>query len=639
LLIAAAAFEPTAETLAAAGAGDLVPAVADGIVEVSRGAVRFAHPLLAQAALASVDAPVLRALPARLAGASSSDDARARHLGEAADGPDEAAASALAQAAARARGRGGTVDAVALYERASRLSPDATRATARAIDAAEGAFIDLADLRYADAILKRALEHAEPGPARAEARSLQALVWYFQGRQTEAARLCAEALPEAGADSLTRAKILLRCAYLDGQLDMERSVVEVDEAVEILERDPTGADPDLVAQAFLDRANASLQMAVGLREDDIERGRRLHGESGRSWEWDRCDVILFELARHTDDLETALTLLYGQIERRANRGVEDPFRFVHASLLNCWRGDWDAGRRWAERAVEAYSREGADLHPAFALRGLALVEALEGRVDEARELASRGLELADERGDLVVAAIHRQILGLVALSTGEVEEADRQLVAAVELDRRLGARHPLRTRVEGDHAEAAIAVGDLERAERAVERIEHAGRATPTPWVLSIGARCRGLLEAARGDLDAAASALERAIEEHERLPMPFERGRTLLARGRVHHRRREKKLADAALREALQIFDELGAPLWAAQARTELERVALRRREPSELNETERRVAELAAQGLSNQEIAQRAFVSVKTVEANLTRVYRKLGIRSRAALARALV
>ena len=85
-------------------------------------------------------------------------------------------------------------------------------------------------------------------------------------------------------------------------------------------------------------------------------------------------------------------------------------------------------------------------------------------------------------------------------------------------------------------------------------------------------------------------------------------------------------------------MFEELGSPLWAEHARTELARAGLRRREPDELNETERRVAELAAEGLSNQEIAQRAFLSVKTVEANLTRVYRKLGIRSRAGLARRL-
>ena len=87
-----------------------------------------------------------------------------------------------------------------------------------------------------------------------------------------------------------------------------------------------------------------------------------------------------------------------------------------------------------------------------------------------------------------------------------------------------------------------------------------------------------------------------------------------------------------------MRVFDDLGSPLWAGQARAELARVGLRRLEPGELNETERRVAELAAQGLSNQEIAQRAFLSVKTVEANLTRVYRKLGIRSRAALGRNL-
>ena len=86
-------------------------------------------------------------------------------------------------------------------------------------------------------------------------------------------------------------------------------------------------------------------------------------------------------------------------------------------------------------------------------------------------------------------------------------------------------------------------------------------------------------------------------------------------------------------------MFEELGSPLWAEHARTELARAGLRRREPDELNETELRVAELAAQGLSNQEIAQRAFLSVKTVEANLTRVYRKLGIRSRAGLARRLL
>ena len=266
------------------------------------------------------------------------------------------------------------------------------------------------------------------------------------------------------------------------------------------------------------------------------------------------------------------------------------------------------------------------------------MDALEGRVEDARRLSVRGLELAEQTGDLVVAILHRQILGFVALTTGDVEEADRQLSAAAELDEELGARHPLRSRLDGDRVEAALGVGDLERAERVVHRLERVGAIAPTPWTLAVGARCRGLLEAARGDLDAAAVALERAVEEHERLPMPFERGRTLLAKGQVHHRRKEKRLADETLREAVRVFEELGSPVWADRARAQLARVGLRRREPGDLNETELRVAELAAEGLSNQEIAQRAFLSVKTVEANLTRVYRKLGIRSRAALARRL-
>ena len=641
VLLAATAPVPRLETLARAGVVDpervLAPAVRDGVLTLERGLVRFEHPLLAQAALASVDDATLHELHVTLARAASSEDARAHHLGAAATEPDEEAAAALEKAASRARDRGASLDSVALYERASLLSPGPKHAVARALLAAEGAFIDLADLHYADAILERAVARAAVGAGRAEAMSLQALVWYFEGRQAEATQLCEEALAESGGDGGVRARILLRCAYLHGQVDMARSVQEIEEAVGILENEAQ-VDPDLIAEALLDRANGRLQMVRGLLADDVERGARLHTTSGRSWEWDRSQVVLDELARHTDDLETALARLTAHIEHRADRGAEDPFWFVHAALINAWLGDWSGARAWAERAIEAYGREGADLYPAFALRGLALVDALEGRVDEARRLSQRGLELADEAGDLVVATLHRNILGFVALSVRDFSEADLQLRAAAELDERLGVEHPLRSRHAGDLVEAAIAMGDLARAERAVERMEHAGRAAPTPWTLAVGARCRGLLEAARGDLDGAAEALERSLHEHERLPMPFERARTLLATGRVRHRRKEKRLAGDALAEALRLFEELGSPLWAEQARTELARAGPRRRESDELNETERRVAELAAQGLSNQEIAQHAFLSVKTVEANLTRVYRKLGIRSRAGLARRL-
>ena len=152
-------------------------------------------------------------------------------------------------------------------------------------------------------------------------------------------------------------------------------------------------------------------------------------------------------------------------------------------------------------------------------------------------------------------------------------------------------------------------------------------------WSRACAARCRGLLAAAEGDLDAAFDAFERSLSELAGLPYPFERGRTLLALGSAHRQAKQKRLAREALEQALAIFEELGARLWAEKARAELRRISGRR--PSEeLTETEERVARLAAAGRMNKEIAAALFMSVHTVEAHLTRVYRKLGIRSRGQL-----
>ena len=119
---------------------------------------------------------------------------------------------------------------------------------------------------------------------------------------------------------------------------------------------------------------------------------------------------------------------------------------------------------------------------------------------------------------------------------------------------------------------------------------------------------------------------------------MPFEQGRTLLLQGRTLRRRKRWAAARDALSAALERFDQTEAPPWAQMAQTELARVGERPGNRFELTATEREVAELAATGLSNRQVAERAFLTVKAVEANLTRAYRKLGIRSRGGLARAL-
>jgi len=153
-----------------------------------------------------------------------------------------------------------------------------------------------------------------------------------------------------------------------------------------------------------------------------------------------------------------------------------------------------------------------------------------------------------------------------------------------------------------------------------------------------MGARGRGHVLAARGDLDGAQHAIERAMVHHQRLPMPFETARTQLLLGQLQRRRRRKQDAAASLREALETFQRLGTPLWAARARAELARLEAPRGDGQGLTASEQRVAELAAVGSSNKEIAVQLFISEKTVEMNLSRAYRKLGIRSRAGLSAAL-
>ena len=153
-----------------------------------------------------------------------------------------------------------------------------------------------------------------------------------------------------------------------------------------------------------------------------------------------------------------------------------------------------------------------------------------------------------------------------------------------------------------------------------------------------MGARCRGLLQAAEGDLEAALASCEQALEVHERMPAPFERARTLLIYGTILRRIKRRKAAREAIEAALSIFEALPAPVWADNARAELARIGGRAPSGGGLTESERRIAELVAAGKSNKETAAALFLSVHTVEDALKRVYRKLGVRSRTELSRRL-
>jgi DNA-binding NarL/FixJ family response regulator len=184
-----------------------------------------------------------------------------------------------------------------------------------------------------------------------------------------------------------------------------------------------------------------------------------------------------------------------------------------------------------------------------------------------------------------------------------------------------------------DAVEAMVALGELADAERLAGLLQRNGSRLDRPWASAVGARCAAMVLAAHGDVEAAAAAAEAAMREHDRLPMPFERARTQLLIGQLHRRRRHKDAAAITLMEAQAA---LGTPLWAERARAELGRAKVAPGHTGGLTPSERRVAELAASGMTNREVATALFISPKTVEANLARIYRKLGIRSRAELGR---
>ena len=145
-------------------------------------------------------------------------------------------------------------------------------------------------------------------------------------------------------------------------------------------------------------------------------------------------------------------------------------------------------------------------------------------------------------------------------------------------------------------------------------------------------------MRSALGDLDGALAELDRALLAHDRLGWPFERARTLLALGVVRRRGKQKRAARQSLEQALALFEGLGAQVWAARTTAELARIGGRPPRTGALTPTERRVAELVAEGHTNREVADQLFLSAKTVAAHLTSAYAKLGVRSRTELAHRL-
>jgi DNA-binding NarL/FixJ family response regulator len=627
VLVAAATSRPTVALL-----GDdpeaLAEATSAGILELHGKRIRFTHPLLASAAYAGADADERRTLHARLSRLVADQEERARHLALAAPGPDERVAATLEAAARGAQTRGAPAAAASLYQWSARLTPGP--APRRRVDAAYCLF-EAGDSRTARASLERIAGELEPGPERARALIRLARVRSYDDDLGAAEDLFRSAIAEAGADAQLRATAQEGVA---ATLFRRRERLD-DAARHAAAAASNAADPGFRAEALgsllliesvLGRAGAAETLAATLALQDASEHRRVLAQplfqAGCVWLWrdelDRAGAAFERLRRSAAEIGDESSL---------------PYVLVMLAQVECVRGapavaaaHADAGRELAEHAGQATL--GAYLD---ALRALA--DAIAGDVEHARARAERALAVARRTSGRPADQFGAAALGLLELSLGRAEAATEILAPRVEFVRTQGIAEPGAARFVADHVEALIALGDT-GAEDLLRWYEGNARRLGRRSALAAATRCHALLCSG----DAAVELLDEAVTLSAPA-LPLERARTLLARGAAHRRARHKRLARESLAAALALFEQVGARRWAERAHAELARIGGRAPARGALTETERRVAELVAEGLATKQVAAALFVSPKTVEGHLTSIYTKLGIHSRAQLARRLV
>jgi DNA-binding CsgD family transcriptional regulator len=319
------------------------------------------------------------------------------------------------------------------------------------------------------------------------------------------------------------------------------------------------------------------------------------------------------------------------------RGQDSELPALAVALVpaTCWRGDLHTATRYAQEAFEAATQLGTVAAKGFALSALATANAHVGNVEKARSLGHESVELLRAVGSIQI-FYPLSALGFLHLSLDQPAETDRLLRPVFSMLEGASLGEPSAAPSLPDEVEALIAIDEVSLAESLLDGFQSRSAALDRAVSLAPALRCRGLLLAARGDQEAALAALGQALAQHQLAPRPIDNARTLLVLGQVQRRANQRGAARETLEHALQIFEQLGAEQWAKRTRAELARLGLRRKAGGELTPTELQVAEHAASGMTNRQIAGALFISPKTVEANLARVYRKLGISSRAQLGR---
>jgi DNA-binding CsgD family transcriptional regulator len=430
--------------------------------------------------------------------------------------------------------------------------------------------------------------------------------------------------------ALAYAEASLTAGYLLGRLDQARLLA----AAAIPHARAADYPPLLRGVLAADGLLATLAGDPGAGEQSREAaGLPGFADSPRPYRSPETVLALWHIWRgETGQARDLMQAVMTQAERVGSGDCAFHARIVLANL-EWWAGNWDTAAVYAQAAIR-WSRESNFGRIGPSAYAMALVKAGYGDVEDARALAADGLRESEAQRDWAFAALSRWVLGQVELSVDDPAAALRWLDPVSDMLQTGGIGEPGAYPFTPDLIEAWARTGDLAAAAGRLGWLQETARRLDHPWARIASGRAEAVLRLAEHDPARAIEAVARVLPEARDRQLPLELGRCLLVLGTAQRKARQRREAAACLDEAIATFARLRAARWEDLARAQRQRLAPGR--DDSLTITEQRIVELVAAGRTNPEIAAALFVSVKTVEANLTRIYRKLDLRGRVELAR---
>jgi DNA-binding CsgD family transcriptional regulator len=627
----------------------LEPAERRDLVRTADGGMRLCHPLLRSVVLDRT--PLADRVQVYQALARASDGSlRAWYLAAAATGPDEAAAVALVAAAEEARRRNGYGASARTWRRAADLSAATQARVSRLMHAANDAFL-AGDSNSAVTWCEEALRDCRDPVLAADVKLIlgRARTWMGEPHRSydDLVQTAAMIQPLDGARAANLLAEATVAAAIAGHVRLMVKVATQSESAwrsAGISADSGLISPNavaVVAEAFvlsgsLTRAERLLDLAEkALPSADPVSEQQGIASLGQSLVW---------MERYGQ----ARGHLNAVIDTARHRGAPAILAIALGvrSDLGWWTGQWAAAYADAAESLQWAEETGQIAAIGYSLAQLARIDAArgeQGRCTERVERAHREVEL---RGVGCLAVYNAAALGLCALGSGDVRTAIDHLERAWLVARTEGLDNPNVVPFTGDLAEALARAGESARAREILAWLEERAEATGLRYPHAVAARGYAVINE---DPEVAHEWFAKALSSCEGQSMPFERARTLLCQGESLRRARQPAAARDPLRSALVIFRSLGAQPWITRTVTELTAAGVRgpagdrprhgATRLDELTPQELQIARAVGRGLNNVEAAAALFVSRKTVEAHLTRAYRKLGVRSRTELTRVLL